>query len=367
MDAIPFLFSIFLLSTMGANSQACEKSSCHRSEPEIRFPFRLEDHQPESCGYPGFDLSCDATMQTILKLPSGEFSVQGIDYGTQEIWINDPKNCLPRLILSLNLSGSSFSGVYYHNYSFFKCSADNRLDSIACLSDDNYTVFATDSSRVINFLSPVCDLIKSVMVPVELPFYDPVWTSDLSSDLLLSWGAPRCGDCEMEGGRCGFRSNSSLEIGCFDVPKRGLPRTARYAITVGVGIPALMCFVGLLCFLCGRVKAFGGRRRPIAEFTSMVTPQPTAVMGLDGPTIESYPKVVLGESRRLPKPDDNTCSICLSEYRPKETLKIIPECQHCFHSECIDEWLHLNASCPICRNSPAKSPPSQSHENGPNF
>lgn len=147
----------------------------------------------------------------------------------------------------------------------------------------------------------------------------------------------------------------------------GLPRTARYAITVGVGIPALMCFVGLLCFLCGRVKAFGGRRRPIAEFTSMVTPQPTAVMGLDGPTIESYPKVVLGESRRLPKPDDNTCSICLSEYRPKETLKIIPECQHCFHSECIDEWLHLNASCPICRNSPAKSPPSQSHENGPNF
>ena len=222
MDAIPFLFSIFLLSTMAANSQACEKSSCHRSELEIRFPFRLEDHQPESCGYPGFDLSCDATMQTILKLPSGEFSVQGIDYGTQEIWINDPKNCLPRLILSLNLSGSSFRGVYYHNYSFFKCSADYRLDSIACLSDDNYTVFATDSSRVINFLSPVCDLIKSVMVPAELPFYDPVWTSDLSSDLLLSWGAPRCGDCEMEGGRCGFRSNSSLEIGCFDVPKRGI-------------------------------------------------------------------------------------------------------------------------------------------------
>ena len=139
----------------------------------------------------------------------------------------------------------------------------------------------------------------------------------------------------------------------------GLPRTARYAITVGVGIPAIMCLIGLACFLCGRVKAIGGGRRPIAELTSMVVPQPTPVTGLDEPTIESYPKIVLGESRRLPKPDDNTCSICLSEYRPKETLKSIPECQHCFHAECIDEWLHLNASCPICRNSPEKSSPAQ--------
>jgi hypothetical protein len=57
---------------------------------------------------------------------------------------------------------------------------------------------------------------------------------------------------------------------------------------------------------------------------------------------------------RLPKPNDNTCPICLSEYQPKETLKTIPECQHCFHAECIDEWLSLNATCPICRNSPER-------------
>lgn len=138
----------------------------------------------------------------------------------------------------------------------------------------------------------------------------------------------------------------------------GLPRTARYAITVGVGIPVLMFFIGLLCFLCGKVKAVGARHPPIMELPSIVTPQATVVMGLDGATIESYPKIVLGESRRLPKPDDNTCSICLSEYRPKETLKSIPECRHCFHVECIDEWLHLNASCPICRNSPEKWNPA---------
>ena len=46
----------------------------------------------------------------------------------------------------------------------------------------------------------------------------------------------------------------------------------------------------------------------------MVATQPTIVGGLDGPTIESYPKIELGENRRLPRPDDNTCPICLSEY-----------------------------------------------------
>lgn len=133
----------------------------------------------------------------------------------------------------------------------------------------------------------------------------------------------------------------------------GLPRSARYAITVGVGVPALMCIVGLVCFAFGRVKSYRGPvHRPNADLSSIVVPQPTMVMGLDEPTIESYPKLVLGESRRLPKPDDNTCPICLSEYKPKETLRTIPHCQHCFHAQCIDEWLHLNATCPVCRKLP---------------
>ncbi|XP_031278815.1 putative RING-H2 finger protein ATL69 [Pistacia vera] len=77
--------------------------------------------------------------------------------------------------------------------------------------------------------------------------------------------------------------------------------------------------------------------------------------GLDEPTIESYPKTLLGESGRLPKPNDNTCPICLSEYQPKESLRTIPECEHYFHADCIDEWLKMNATCPLCRNSPESS------------
>ncbi|KAK7317674.1 hypothetical protein RJT34_02103 [Clitoria ternatea] len=52
----------------------------------------------------------------------------------------------------------------------------------------------------------------------------------------------------------------------------------------------------------------------------LVAPQPDIVnMGLDESTMESYKKVVLGDSRRVPGPNDGCCWICLLEYSIKET------------------------------------------------
>lgn len=139
-----------------------------------------------------------------------------------------------------------------------------------------------------------------------------------------------------------------------------MPRGARYAISIGAGVPASMFVLGFLCCFCARIRSSTRGRNSSIEAHWVISSRPS-LMGLDGPTIDSYPKIVLGESLRLPKPNDNVCSICLSEYRPKETLKSIPQCQHFFHQHCIDEWLRLNASCPVCRMPPPiKSPPSDS-------
>ncbi|MFS7913766.1 putative transcription factor C2H2 family [Helianthus anomalus] len=62
---------------------------------------------------------------------------------------------------------------------------------------------------------------------------------------------------------------------------------------------------------------------------------------------------MLGESCRLPN-DDSACAICLSDYKTIELLRTIPECNHHFHVDCIDEWLKLNVSCPVCRNTPVQ-------------
>ena len=104
-----------------------------------------------------------------------------------------------------------------------------------------------------------------------------------------------------------------------------------------------------------RAHFYDQRHQSTVEiFSFTAEPQLAArtVNGLDGSSIEAYPITLLDECCRLPRPNDNTCSICLSEYQAKETIRTIPDCEHYFHADCIDEWLKLNAACPVCRNTP---------------
>ncbi|KAL5542235.1 hypothetical protein UlMin_009945 [Ulmus minor] len=45
------------------------------------------------------------------------------------------------------------------------------------------------------------------------------------------------------------------------------------------------------------------------------------------------------------------CAVCLNEFQEEEKLRIIPNCCHIFHIDCIDVWLQGNANCPLCRTS----------------
>ena len=42
------------------------------------------------------------------------------------------------------------------------------------------------------------------------------------------------------------------------------------------------------------------------------------------------------------------CAICLSQFENGDELRILP-CQHNFHTDCIDQWLRTNRTCPMCR------------------
>lgn len=44
---------------------------------------------------------------------------------------------------------------------------------------------------------------------------------------------------------------------------------------------------------------------------------------------------------------EKTCSICLESFKVGEKMVTIP-CFHQFHKECISQWLHEKANCPIC-------------------
>ncbi|XP_059318246.1 E3 ubiquitin-protein ligase At4g11680-like [Lycium ferocissimum] len=47
-------------------------------------------------------------------------------------------------------------------------------------------------------------------------------------------------------------------------------------------------------------------------------------------------------------PEDAECCICLCSYEDGIELRELPCCHH-FHAACIDKWLYINATCPLCK------------------
>lgn len=354
---ILFLHLIFPFPLTDANCPVAP--SCGPGTPPVRFPFRLRDTQSTRCGYPGFDLICNNQTQTLtLNIPNaGNFTVNDIDYELQAVHVGDPGLCLAqRFLQTFNLSASPFSPVFTVNFGFFNCSENIPLFSgtfqAMCLSRDNFTVLMTPTGfSSYATLSSLCQLIGNRSVPGP-------WTSwpGMGGSVQLIWNQPDCRSCEESGGACGFMSSSGLEIGCTNLPSNGPPRSIKYGLIIGVGIPGVLCLIGLGCYFGSKVKMYDQRRNTITELPNTIVSQRDVVIcGLNKFTIDSYPKTLLGESKRLPEPNQNLCSICLSEYQPKEILKTIPECNHYFHIDCIDEWLRVKGTCPLCRNSPQQN------------
>ncbi|OAY81564.1 Receptor region, transmembrane domain- and RING domain-containing protein 1, partial [Ananas comosus] len=47
---------------------------------------------------------------------------------------------------------------------------------------------------------------------------------------------------------------------------------------------------------------------------------------------------------------EETCAICLEDYRDEEMLRILP-CLHEFHLACVDSWLtKWGTFCPVCKH-----------------
>lgn len=45
--------------------------------------------------------------------------------------------------------------------------------------------------------------------------------------------------------------------------------------------------------------------------------------------------------------DQDSCSICLGEFERAQRLVLL-KCNHAFHPECIESWLQIRCSCPLC-------------------
>ncbi|MCD7446068.1 hypothetical protein HAX54_031551 [Datura stramonium] len=211
------LIIMVLLAMVSEGAYDCRESRCESYGPSIHFPFRLR-HQPEYCGYPGFELSCDSKNKTILTLPNSLILfVEEIDYMSQRIRLHDPERCLILKLLHLNLSSSPFvftvdePYVTLTDFSVFKCSglpADYQDVTPACAS--HRTIFAIDQYSFDSLPPTTCKKIH------EIPSVPP---DTVYSYLRLSWFNPVCRYCEGLEMDCGFKNyTKQLTTQCFNRP-----------------------------------------------------------------------------------------------------------------------------------------------------
>ncbi|KAJ7548158.1 hypothetical protein O6H91_07G000600 [Diphasiastrum complanatum] len=85
--------------------------------------------------------------------------------------------------------------------------------------------------------------------------------------------------------------------------------------------------------------------------------QEAAARGLDKGVLEALP--TFAYTKKSMK-ESIECSVCISEFQENETGRLLPKCNHRFHTACIDMWFHSNSSCPLCRASVGEEP--NSHE-----
>jgi len=68
-------------------------------------------------------------------------------------------------------------------------------------------------------------------------------------------------------------------------------------------------------------------------------------VGLTPAAVEAIASVVHVEGDEL-----EACCICMCEYDLSEKVKKLG-CGHCFHQDCIGEWLHRHTVCPTCKTA----------------
>ncbi|XP_022744168.1 RING-H2 finger protein ATL70-like [Durio zibethinus] len=131
-----------------------------------------------------------------------------------------------------------------------------------------------------------------------------------------------------------------------------------YGVGISIGILLLIMTITLASYFCTR----GTHQQPQAPSRTRQEPatDPESFVvdiGLDEEMIKSYPKLLYSEAKLHKKDSTATCcSICLADYKSSDTLRLLPDCNHLFHVKCVDPWLRLHPTCPVCRTSPIPTP-----------
>ncbi|XP_009616496.2 putative RING-H2 finger protein ATL37 [Nicotiana tomentosiformis] len=85
--------------------------------------------------------------------------------------------------------------------------------------------------------------------------------------------------------------------------------------------------------------------------------------GLEPNIIETFPVFVYSDVKALKMGKSILeCAVCINKFEDEETLRLLPNCCHVFHLECIDAWLAFRTTCPVCRSNLETKPSGKLQE-----
>ncbi|KAF6177148.1 hypothetical protein GIB67_025485 [Kingdonia uniflora] len=72
-------------------------------------------------------------------------------------------------------------------------------------------------------------------------------------------------------------------------------------------------------------------------------------VGLEPAVIASLPLIAYKRINQVDENSTSECSVCISTLEEDEMVRVLPNCKHTFHGECVDMWLSTHSTCPVCR------------------
>ncbi|PIA54274.1 hypothetical protein AQUCO_00900668v1 [Aquilegia coerulea] len=128
-----------------------------------------------------------------------------------------------------------------------------------------------------------------------------------------------------------------------------------YFVGISFGFLVFLAAVALIIIFCKRAQLSRSQQRQ-SSIDFQPDPSVAIDIGLKEPTIQSYPTLLYSQTKLDNKDNTSCCSICLSNYEDVDMLRVLPECKHMFHLKCVDPWLRLHSTCPVCRKTPVPTP-----------
>ncbi|CAN6482728.1 unnamed protein product [Victoria cruziana] len=91
-----------------------------------------------------------------------------------------------------------------------------------------------------------------------------------------------------------------------------------------------------------------------------IDPEQHPKHGLDASTVAALP-VFSFQQRKLESSERRECAVCLCVFEEGEAARLLPNCRHFFHVQCIDMWLYSHSTCPVCRSAVQPTAELQGH------